>query len=649
MRVRILALVASAVVTLGLVVATVALAQGPAPDTEAAREAAAALALEANPGPELRAASVFTPPAVISAPLFIGLSDFEASAYLVDPDSGESYPLFDGFDIWGAAYDADGRRLFFNRGPRLYVWPLDDAPVSLGLMRGSESGENLSMAGLAYADGGLYASRAVGSGNDPEGIYLVDTTTLSASLVISYGVDANRYDVGGLAFDPERPDAFYGTNDDPDRRGLVRLALDGEIEVVAPYPDGQDDLDGLAMGDGRAFLVPDEPGLIYIFDFATMTYTTPISNPWTLPDLFSGATWIAPEEVVTPTIALTKTVGLGAAACDGADSLEVAAGTEVTYCYRVTNTGNVTLTRHTLEDSALGALLTDAEQELAPGGTATITESVVITAAVTNTATWTAFNPGPSDVATASDSATVTILREPAVALTKTVGTEAGSCADASEISVARGTAVVYCYTVANTGNVPLAFHDLTDSELGPLLDGLAFDLAPGATTSVLHTATLTATTTNTATWTAYNEGPADVVTATALATVTVLEPEIDVTPAEFTVLASPDAPVTRTLTISNLGTAGLDWAVTFAAATCNEPGSLSWIAAVPAGGTALPGSESAVELTFDPRGLASGPVTGVLCVASNDADEPVVTVPLSLTVGAYTVRMPIVAGSPQD
>ena len=648
MRVRILALVASVVLTLGLVVATIAVAQEPGVDAEAAREAAAAAALEANPGPELRSAAVFTPPAVISAPLFIGLSDAATDTYLVDPATGDSFPLFDGFEIWGAAFDPEGRQVFFNRGPTLYVWPLDSAPTSLGLMRGGESGANLSMAGLAYAGGELYASRAIGSAADPEGVYVIDTTTLSATLVLSY-TDAGRYDVGGLDADPALPGAFYGTNDDADARGLVRLLPDGQIEAVAPYPEGEDDIDGLAVGDGRAYLVTDEPGPIFVFDFATMTYTVPISSPWTASELFAGAAWIQAEAPLTPTIALTKTVGLGPTACDGANNLEVPAGTEVTYCYRVTNTGAITLTRHTLEDSALGALLTDAEQELAPGQSTTLTETAVITAAVTNTATWTAFNPGPTDVATATATATVTLLPQPAITLTKTVGVDPADCAASSAISVNRGAAVVYCYTVTNTGDVSLALHDLTDSALGDLLDGHGFDLAPGATTSITRTATLTATTVNTATWTAYNEGPADVVSATATATVTILEPEIVVTPTALTVQAGPYESVIRTLTISNTGTANLEWTVTFAAASCDEPGARPWVSAAPTAGTAMPGNESTVTVTFDPRGLASGARTGVLCVNSNDADEPTVAVPLSLTIGQYAVHLPIIAGSPED
>ncbi len=121
---------------------------------------------------------------------------------------------------------------------------------------------------------------------------------------------------------------------------------------------------------------------------------------------------------------------------------------------------------------------------------------------------------------------TLTVL-EPAIVLTKTVGTVDGVCAGTSEITVPEGTTVYYCYTVTNTGNVTLNLHDLDDSELGNLLSGLSYALAPGASAFLTETTTINVTTVNTALWTAYNAGPTDVVTATDVATVTVEVPSV--------------------------------------------------------------------------------------------------------------------------
>lgn len=95
----------------------------------------------------------------------------------------------------------------------------------------------------------------------------------------------------------------------------------------------------------------------------------------------------------------------------------------------------------------------------------------------------------------------------PAIVLSKTVGAVPGVCADTDEITVVAGTEVYYCYQVENTGDVTLNFHNLVDSELGTILDGLPYSLAPGAfSPQVIVPATPLVTTVNTATWTAYNE-----------------------------------------------------------------------------------------------------------------------------------------------
>jgi hypothetical protein len=95
----------------------------------------------------------------------------------------------------------------------------------------------------------------------------------------------------------------------------------------------------------------------------------------------------------------------------------------------------------------------------------------------------------------------------PAIELSKTVGTVPGVCADTDEITVDAGTEVYYCFQVENTGDVTLNFHSLVDSELGTILDGLPYVLEPGVfSPEVIVPATPLVTTVNTATWTAYNE-----------------------------------------------------------------------------------------------------------------------------------------------
>jgi hypothetical protein len=67
--------------------------------------------------------------------------------------------------------------------------------------------------------------------------------------------------------------------------------------------------------------------------------------------------------------------------------------------------------------------------------------------------------------------------------------------------------------------------------------------------------------------------------------------------------------------------------------ALCEEISDIPWLSASPAAGTTPAGDSTEVDVTFDSTGLAHGVYTGTLCINSNDADEPLVLVPVELTV----------------
>jgi VCBS repeat-containing protein len=100
------------------------------------------------------------------------------------------------------------------------------------------------------------------------------------------------------------------------------------------------------------------------------------------------------ETVRTPEIALafSKTVAIEGITprCATNTTIKAPIGTTIAYCYTVRNTGEVTLTTHSLVDSHLGPLLTNINHPLAPGATyaAIFTQTLAIT--TTNIATWTA-------------------------------------------------------------------------------------------------------------------------------------------------------------------------------------------------------------------------------------------------------------------
>lgn len=208
-------------------------------------------------------------------------------------------------------------------------------------------------------------------------------------------------------------------------------------------------------------------------------------------------------------IALIKTVGADPAVCAATTTITVTEGSDVTYCYNVENTGNVTFTTHTLTDTVLGTLLSNSTINLAPGASTFITASQNIITNTTNTASWTASAGGYT--ATASASATVNTLPafvpNPAIVFTKTVGT-AANCSNATHaLTVTVGTVVYYCFGVTNTGNVTFTLHTVFDPLLG-INQTLPAALPPGLSVGpipVSYTTNLTGTLVNTAVFTSTN------------------------------------------------------------------------------------------------------------------------------------------------
>jgi hypothetical protein len=259
----------------------------PAPDSpETLQEQA--LALEAERGAHTPLSPISpSQPLAVQYPLFVGVDDVTVPAYQIDPLTNDTIEAFTGAQVWGAAYDVDNNKVYFNQGTTLYEWPVGGAVNTLGTI--VDAGANpQSMVGLAFHNGILYGTKNIPN----EAVWIININTLVATVYIDYE-DAD-YDFGGLAAHPLTGE-LYATNDDttPHGSGLFRINLNGTATLIAPYPDGQADIDGLAISqDGKAYLVTDEPGFIYVYDLVAGSYLTPLNNPWTTSEVFSGATWI---------------------------------------------------------------------------------------------------------------------------------------------------------------------------------------------------------------------------------------------------------------------------------------------------------------------------------------------------------------------
>jgi subtilisin-like proprotein convertase family protein len=113
----------------------------------------------------------------------------------------------------------------------------------------------------------------------------------------------------------------------------------------------------------------------------------------------------------SPALVSTKTVGTDPSVCATTSSITIPAGgggTDVTYCYYMTNTGDVTFTNHTVDDDQLGTVLgPDFPAAVGPSNSAWFTVTTLVTGSVTNVADWTATSNG-AFTTTASSTAVVT-------------------------------------------------------------------------------------------------------------------------------------------------------------------------------------------------------------------------------------------------
>ena len=169
-----------------------------------------------------------------------------------------------------------------------------------------------------------------------------------------------------------------------------------------------------------------------------------------------------------PDIELVKTVYAGQngdAGCAAAtESVAGINGAPVTYCFRVTNTGEVELRNVQLADNLIGFNRVLGDLEV--GGSVLVSIPSSILGDLLNTAgvTGTPATGGP--VVTDTDTASVTEIN-PSLGIGKSVSLD-GNCPGAAQVDATNGQAVTWCIAVTNTGDVALDNIRVNDPLMGP-------------------------------------------------------------------------------------------------------------------------------------------------------------------------------------
>lgn len=319
------------------------------------------------------------------SPLFVGTAlnptGTNHSAFLVDVINNTSTPVFSGQSVWGATYDFANKRYLFTgdggtTGDVLFELPLGSGtPNALGTIN-DVGGGSQRIDGLAISGDVLYGSYAGATAED--GIWTIDMNTLDATLVLPLSDS-----ISGIDADP-KTGRIFGVNDTT--TSLVSIDVStGILTPVAPYPIGQTDIDGLAIDyDGRAYLVPDEPGSIYVYDFIGGSYLTPLTNPWTSADTFSGAAYAYEiPTIYVPILLRDSPINQSPTVMRPAGSV----GTDASTCNQVVNTDHIPSIARDLIGSQSDAIYGARLGILCTDGGTSVAESVLITRTTVNSAT----------------------------------------------------------------------------------------------------------------------------------------------------------------------------------------------------------------------------------------------------------------------
>jgi hypothetical protein len=277
------------------------------------------------------------------------------------------------------------------------------------------------------------------------------------------------------------------------------------------------------------------------------------SRVWTL--AFASLVALLPARALAAdSLTLAKTVSTSGG-CPGTGSVTVLAGTQVTECYVVTDTGDSSFTTIAISDN--GTTLTIGS--LAPGQSSTAIATVIAQATSSTSATATGRSAATGATVSSAPAPATIIVESPALSIVKTVSTS-GACPGSPTATVLTGTTVAECYVVTNTGDTAISKIVVTDDGAALAIGGLAPGQSASSSRSV--TASMTTSTGAVASGTDTALGDA-VVSSPSLATIFVESPALSVAktvstsgtcPGSTTVTVLAGSPVTECYVVTNTG-----------------------------------------------------------------------------------------------
>jgi hypothetical protein len=233
-----------------------------------------------------------------------------ATIWSVNPVTGAATALYSSTNAnakaWGMAADNVNSVLYWNNGGSLHsatFASLLTGTPTINTVNMTFNGGAVNFVGLGYnpTTGKLLGTRNIAT----EAVYEIDPATGTSTILWNH---PSTLDFGGLEYDNGQ---LYGLSDTPTTaRGLYRIDSSSQT-LLAPYPAGETDIDGLAVNGNLAYYVTDGPFStqpnLYVFDITTGTQVGTLPSPFTGSGTFGAATFapgLVPEPATLAALAL---------------------------------------------------------------------------------------------------------------------------------------------------------------------------------------------------------------------------------------------------------------------------------------------------------------------------------------------------------